>query len=208
MNFLGMGPGEILVVMLLAMVVFGPGKLPEIGQGLGRAIRQFRAATSEITEEFNRELNIEKMLQDPPKQPAPAPAPTEPLSQAVATIASAAEATPANDAPEQPVSSVALEALTPGRPVITVAGDEDTAPSGAAATESAAPAAESAGPVALDPLPAEYPYGEIVSRSDATQAAPEAPVKPVEDAPEAVAEPKNQAEERPAEQKTTEGTRV
>lgn len=207
MNFLGMGPGEILLVMLLAMVVFGPGKLPEIGQGLGRAIRQFRTATSEITEEFNRELNIEKMLQDPPKQPAPAPAPTEPLSQAVATIASAAAATPANSAPEQPVAPMASEAPTPGRPVITVVGDEATAPSGAA-SESAAPAAESAGPVALDPLPTEYPYGEMVSRGDAAQAAPEAPVKPVEDAPEAVAEPEKQAEEMPVEPKTTDGTRV
>lgn len=188
MNFLGLGPAEIFLVMLLALIVFGPGKLPEIGQGLGRAIRQFRTATSEITEEFNRELNIEKMLQDPPKQ-QPAPAPAEPLSQAAATIASAAAAPPANGAPEQPVAPVASEAPTPGRPVITVAGDEDTAPSGAA-SEPAAPAAESAGPVALDPLPTEYPYGEMVSRSDAAQAAPEAPVKPVEDAPEAVAEPK------------------
>lgn len=187
MNFLGLGPAEIVLVMLLALIVFGPGKLPEIGQGLGRAIRQFRAASSEITEEFNREFNIEKMLQDPPKQQpaAAAPASAAPLSQAAATIASAAAAAPAESAPDQSVAPVASDAVTPARPVITVAGDGETAAE--IAPEPATTAVESAGPVAPDPLPAEYPYGEIVSRADATL---EAPRKPVEDAPEAVAEPK------------------
>ena len=185
MNFLGLGPAEIFVVMLLALIVFGPGKLPEIGQGLGRAIRQFRTATSEITEEFNRELNIEKMLQDPPKQPAAAPSPAAPLSQAAATIASAAAAEGVLDQPEE------SEIPAPTRPVITVAGDEEAAPVGLSPEPDAPSLVESAEPVALDPLPAEYPYGELLPRTDA---APEDPAKPVEDAPETVAEPKKAEE--------------
>jgi sec-independent protein translocase protein TatA len=39
---------ELLIILLVALMVFGPGKLPEVGTALGRAIREFRRATSEI----------------------------------------------------------------------------------------------------------------------------------------------------------------
>lgn len=57
MNFFGMGPMEILVIMVIALLIFGPGKLPEIAQGIGKGIREFRAATSDLTGEFQRTLN-------------------------------------------------------------------------------------------------------------------------------------------------------
>lgn len=69
MNFLGLGPGELLLVLVLALIVFGPDKLPEIGQGLGRAVREFRRATSQLTEEFQREIQLEaqpRRVQTPP----------------------------------------------------------------------------------------------------------------------------------------------
>ncbi len=78
MNFLGMGPGELLLVMVLALIVFGPGKLPEIGQGLGRAIREFRRATDSITQEFNRELTLDALIQpDQPQGQSTSPAVAE-----------------------------------------------------------------------------------------------------------------------------------
>ena len=40
----GLGIGELLVILLIVMIVFGAGKLPEIGEGLGRGIRNFRKA--------------------------------------------------------------------------------------------------------------------------------------------------------------------
>ena len=43
MNFLrGIGPLEIFLVFVIIMVVFGVGKLPEVGEGLGRGIRMFK----------------------------------------------------------------------------------------------------------------------------------------------------------------------
>ncbi|MCX2726107.1 twin-arginine translocase TatA/TatE family subunit [Thermomicrobium sp. 4228-Ro] len=54
MDFFGMGLSEILVIMMLALILFGPGKLPEIAQGIGRAVREFRAATRELTSEFEQ----------------------------------------------------------------------------------------------------------------------------------------------------------
>ena len=59
MNFLGMGPLELLVILALALIVFGPEKLPEIGGQIGRALRDFRRTTSELSEEFHRSLQLE-----------------------------------------------------------------------------------------------------------------------------------------------------
>lgn len=57
MNFFGMGPMEIGVILVIALIIFGPGKLPEIGATIGKSIRDFRAATGDLTGEFQRALN-------------------------------------------------------------------------------------------------------------------------------------------------------
>lgn len=46
----GIGTQELLVILLVVLVIFGARKLPEIGVGLGRAIRNFRQAASEPDE--------------------------------------------------------------------------------------------------------------------------------------------------------------
>lgn len=57
MNFFGMGPGELILILIVALIVFGPGKLPEIGSALGKSIREFRRATSEMTRELTDSMN-------------------------------------------------------------------------------------------------------------------------------------------------------
>jgi sec-independent protein translocase protein TatB len=59
MNFLGMGPLELVLIVVLALIVFGPAKLPEIMGQVGRAIGDFRRATSELSDEFNRTIQAE-----------------------------------------------------------------------------------------------------------------------------------------------------
>jgi TatA/E family protein of Tat protein translocase len=59
MNILGMGPMEILLIVVLALIVFGPAKLPEIMGQVGRAIADFRRATSSLSDEFNRTIQAE-----------------------------------------------------------------------------------------------------------------------------------------------------
>ena len=44
------GPTELILILLVVLVLFGSKKLPEIGAGLGRAIRNFRRATTEPSE--------------------------------------------------------------------------------------------------------------------------------------------------------------
>ncbi|MBW1839472.1 MAG: twin-arginine translocase TatA/TatE family subunit, partial [Deltaproteobacteria bacterium] len=42
----GIGMPELLIILVIILIIFGAGKLPEIGKGLGRGIRNFRKATS------------------------------------------------------------------------------------------------------------------------------------------------------------------
>ncbi len=46
----GLGMQELVIILVIALLVFGANKLPEIGRGLGRGIREFRKATSELTD--------------------------------------------------------------------------------------------------------------------------------------------------------------
>ena len=49
MNFLrGIGPLEIFLIFVIIMVVFGVGKLPEVGEGLGRGIRLFKNSLAQL----------------------------------------------------------------------------------------------------------------------------------------------------------------
>jgi sec-independent protein translocase protein TatA len=42
------GAPELIIVLVLALIIFGPGKLPEVGQALGRTVREFRHASNEL----------------------------------------------------------------------------------------------------------------------------------------------------------------
>lgn len=50
-----LGAPELILIVAIALIVFGPGKLPEIGGAIGKSLREFRRASSELTEELSRE---------------------------------------------------------------------------------------------------------------------------------------------------------
>ena len=56
MNLFGIGPGELLLILILALIVFGPRRLPEIGRNLGQMMRELREASEEITDQFRQEM--------------------------------------------------------------------------------------------------------------------------------------------------------
>ena len=56
MNFLGIGPMELLLILIIALIIFGPGRLPEIGAALGKSIREFRQMSQDLTTELGKEL--------------------------------------------------------------------------------------------------------------------------------------------------------
>ena len=57
MNIFGIGLPEMALIMIVALLVFGPKKLPEIGRSMGKTIRGFQNASKEFEQEFKREAN-------------------------------------------------------------------------------------------------------------------------------------------------------
>lgn len=53
----GIQPIHLLVIALVALIIFGPSRLPEIGRGLGRALTEFRKGAREMTEGFREEVS-------------------------------------------------------------------------------------------------------------------------------------------------------
>ncbi len=53
------GPMELMIILVLALIVFGPQRLPEIGRSIGRSLREFRRASDEIRGEIERDLDDE-----------------------------------------------------------------------------------------------------------------------------------------------------
>jgi sec-independent protein translocase protein TatA len=63
MNIFGIGLPEMALIFIIALLVFGPKKLPEIGRSLGKTIRSFQDASNEFQEEFKKEAEkIEKTV--------------------------------------------------------------------------------------------------------------------------------------------------
>mgnify|MGYP001125811503 CR=1 FL=1 len=58
MNFFGVGIPELLMILLIALIVFGPKRLPEIGRSIGKAVRDFRQMSAGFTSEW-KELSKE-----------------------------------------------------------------------------------------------------------------------------------------------------
>jgi TatA/E family protein of Tat protein translocase len=93
------GLQEMLVIGVLALLVFGPSKLPELGRMVGRAMREFRRASDEFRTTVETNLHINDP--DPPPPPAPEsvtvpaseatplPSELEPISPETAPVAAA-----------------------------------------------------------------------------------------------------------------------
>ncbi|MBZ9714027.1 Sec-independent protein translocase subunit TatA/TatB [Deinococcus multiflagellatus] len=91
------GPAELIVILLVALVVFGPRKLPELGKSLGAGLREFRRSTQGLKDEF------EGSMRDGPARPTQ-------------TIAPAAVAAPEPAAPVSAQSVAAPTAAAPSQP--------------------------------------------------------------------------------------------
>jgi sec-independent protein translocase protein TatA len=53
----GIGMPELIIILVIILIIFGAGKLPEIGGGMGKAIRNFRSATKESENKKPDEIN-------------------------------------------------------------------------------------------------------------------------------------------------------
>jgi TatA/E family protein of Tat protein translocase len=95
------GLQELLVIGVLALLVFGPSKLPELGRMFGRAMREFRRASDEFRSTVETNLKINE---EPEPVIAPTTTDTALSPAATETLPSEAEATPAEFSSEAPVA--------------------------------------------------------------------------------------------------------
>lgn len=99
------GPFELLLVLILALLVLGPGKLPEVGSALGRTIREFRKASTDVEDAMRVEPLTPTAAAATPVAPAPvAPTPVTPAPVAPPPAASSA-AMPAESTTEDSAAS-------------------------------------------------------------------------------------------------------
>jgi sec-independent protein translocase protein TatA len=58
--FIGnIGPWELILILLIALIVVGPGKLPEVAKSLGKAAKEFKRATTGVQKEFQDAMKFE-----------------------------------------------------------------------------------------------------------------------------------------------------
>lgn len=125
------GPLELMVILIVALLVVGPKRLPEVGRSIGRGLREFRRAQEEV------QRTLQLTLDEPPPSPA-APAPAAPEGSAPAEDGQQAEAAP-GDASTTPGAAEVAATLGQGiaelrrvreelRRSFRVDLDEDSAP--------------------------------------------------------------------------------
>ncbi|MCR4409630.1 MAG: TatA/E family twin arginine-targeting protein translocase [Candidatus Saccharicenans sp.] len=59
--FGSIGVPELIVIFIIALLVFGPKKLPEVGKSVGRAIREFKKASDELRSKVEEEINASEI---------------------------------------------------------------------------------------------------------------------------------------------------
>ena len=131
----GLGMGELLVILAVALLVLGPKRLPEMASGLGKAIRDFRRATQDIQSQLEVDETVAKPFaelksalrdQPMPLHVKPLPAARVPEGEVIASVAPSA-------------SGSAAAAVVAATPVLAV--ESPAAPEGGFPLDSA-PAAK------------------------------------------------------------------
>jgi sec-independent protein translocase protein TatA len=61
----GVGMPELLVILVIILIIFGAGKLPEIGAGLGKGIKNFKKATNEPLESLEKTEKLDEKKSNP-----------------------------------------------------------------------------------------------------------------------------------------------
>jgi len=91
---MNLGFPEMLFLFLLALLLFGPKKLPEIGRQIGRGLAEFRRASNELKGQLENEMRLLE-AEDREKKISPPPPPPENTVVALAENASASAGAPA-----------------------------------------------------------------------------------------------------------------
>jgi sec-independent protein translocase protein TatA len=79
--FGSIGMPELLIILTLALIIFGPRKLPELGRSLGKSLGEFKRASNELRNTLDEEIRIEEERSTRPARPV-TPAEAAPVTAA------------------------------------------------------------------------------------------------------------------------------
>jgi len=66
---LGLSGGELIIVLVAVLILFGAKRIPEFAKGLGQGIKEFKKASQDVTTEFHNAMHQEPQPQPPPPAP-------------------------------------------------------------------------------------------------------------------------------------------
>jgi TatA/E family protein of Tat protein translocase len=99
----GLGMGELLVILVIALLFLGPKKLPEVASSLGKAIRSFRKATSDLTDQLEIDDSVKAPIRELKAALRDEPAPHQlAVQKPIAAAQSQPKDPPKSDAPKAP----------------------------------------------------------------------------------------------------------
>lgn len=61
MDFFGIGGGELILIIIIGLIIMGPGKVVQLSRDLGKTIRAFKKAGSELTQQIQKEVSLEEL---------------------------------------------------------------------------------------------------------------------------------------------------
>jgi sec-independent protein translocase protein TatA len=88
---MGLGTPELIIIFVIALVVFGPRKLPELGRSLGRSLSEFNRASNELKHTLDDEIRLEEHRAQSQSTPAVVPPPPASVASAEPAEAEAGE---------------------------------------------------------------------------------------------------------------------
>ena len=68
--FGSIGTPELIIILVIALIIFGPRKLPELGRSLGRSLKEFKRASNELQNTLNEEIRVEEERSTQRQRPA------------------------------------------------------------------------------------------------------------------------------------------